>query len=1018
MSMRDSISLIANTGLQFYHFEAQLSNDIQKQAKFRFVEKYDSLRRRFWLDEVIQVSADDDLWARKSQLVDYNYISRTGKLSDEINLSNLDLFDSTQYYEVGNLNKTINILEKKWIPIPYFYFSKIVHDKFGPTDWVRIYFERVSENKIRFTLLVDTTISSSRDEIVSPFLHENSNENIFTLCENDNLAISYLDANFNCQWVEEYINGFFQKPNEEIEKPFLKHIANYIFFIRILRSVSALPQIQLLRNDSGLIDVDLVVDIGNSKTCAILFENPTGNNFHFNSVKKLEIQDFSLPMNRYDDSFSTRIVFKESGFYTGSSEINQHNKFIWPSPVRIGFEAEEAINNANVELKLSREARTSNSSPKRYLWDSKPSEIDWEYHLEDEGQPQRRVYKKGVTEQLNSDGTFCKDGIFGTEARFSRKSLMTFVYLEIFSHAFRQINSIDFRSLHGNPSFRRKIRRVVISCPTGMIKSEQIALRECAEDAMKIINNLKQYGLANSNDKVKDIYDATVSIIPSVKDISLNLENMEQRKEWIYDEATAAQMVYLYTMIQIKFDENASRFFEVYSNKRYRASTTADLKLRIASLDVGGGTTDLMICEHSLKTSEFNEITPNPLYWESFQLAGDDLLQYIIQHVIIEGQPRNKEEEGCCGVIEQHLRRLNLGNVGALLNGFFGQDSNKIGYRGKLMRTNFINQIALPIAAEYFKFANRSEEKVLTYNDIFASQPPGEDLLHYFHTHFGFRFEELKWRLSDVRIKQLSEEVFSRLFKQIGLIVQKYQCDLFILSGRPFSLKAMTGLIDKFTHLPPNRVVNLNKFWIGRWYPFADNNGFVDDPKTIVTVGSLIALMGGSLMKLGNFRINTTHLKRKLNPETNYIGKIKANTIEEVMLSPDINQSSYTITSLPCLLGYKKINSLKYPGNVLYSLQISESRIADVSRKKGGIDYDKNFDSAEELKFRIRTKMPLKVTFSREYAEDREKLRIEEVTDVEGNDISKLYFELSPQTMQNPSGYWLDTGEFKLSTRS
>jgi hypothetical protein len=75
-------------------------------------------------------------------------------------------------------------------------------------------------------------------------------------------------------------------------------------------------------------------------------------------------------------------------------------------------------------------------------------------------------------------------------------------------------------------------------------------------------------------------------------------------------------------------------------------------------------------------------------------------------------------------------------------------------------------------------------------------------------------------------------------------------------------------------------------------------------------------------------------------------------------------------------------------------------------------------DSAEDLKHRLRSKMPLSVTVSREYDENKEKLRIEEVIDVEGNDVSKLFFELSPQTMTDPAGFWLDTGEFKLGRRS
>ena len=91
--MRDSISLIANSGLQFYHFEAKLNADIKKDSKFRFVEKFDASRRRFWLDEVVCISKDEDLWARKSQLLEYGYISKSGKLSDDLEPSNLQLID-------------------------------------------------------------------------------------------------------------------------------------------------------------------------------------------------------------------------------------------------------------------------------------------------------------------------------------------------------------------------------------------------------------------------------------------------------------------------------------------------------------------------------------------------------------------------------------------------------------------------------------------------------------------------------------------------------------------------------------------------------------------------------------------------------------------------------------------------------------------------------------------------------------------------------------------------------------
>ena len=1015
--MKDSITLIANSGLQFYHFEATFSAEIQKDSKFRFIEKFDSQRRRFWLDEVVCISKEDDLWARKSELLQYGYISRAGKLSEDLETSNLQLCDSTEFYEVGNANKVLSAFEKKWIPLPYFYFNKIANDHFGPTDWVRLYFERTENNTLKCVLLVDTTVSANPEDPTTPFLHENANENIFNLCGNDELTISFLDKNFDCDWVESYISSLFNKPNAEIERPYLKHAASYVYFIRLIRSLSVFPQISLLRNDIGIIDVDLVVDIGNSKTCAILFENPSGQQFNFNSVKKLEIQDLSEPLKKYHDSFSTRLVFKSSNFVHGNHELNQHNKFGWFSPVRIGHEAENTINHSNVDLKLSRETRTTNSSPKRYLWDDKPSELEWEFHLEDPELPFQRVYKKGVSEQLNSDGTFCTDGIFGTEARYSRKSLMTFVYLEIFSHAFRQINSLDFRALHGNPSYRRKIRRIVVSCPTAMIKSEQIALRQCAEDAMKILNNLKSYAPTHSDAGKKDIYDSEVQIIPSVKELSLSEDNLEERKEWIYDEASAAQMVYLYGMISDKFNGNAQKFFNSFSRTK-EEKDAGKKSLRIASFDIGGGTSDLMITDYTLKDSQYVELLPQPRYWESFKVAGDDLVEQLIQQIVIEGEPVADYQRGACGAIEQELRKLDKNNVGAVLNGFFGQDSNKIGYRAKLMRTNFVNQIAIPIVNEFMERASDNEEVILSFADIFSEVPPSPELLDFFATHFGFRFEDLKWKISHARLKEICELVYNRLFRQLGLILKAYDCDALVLSGRPFSLPAMDELIGKFVHLPRNRRINLNTLWIGRWYPFADANGYVEDPKTIVCVGSLISLMGGSLLKMGDFRLDTSILKQSLGSSANYIGKIANYTIDSAILSPDKNEGSFQVTSLPFQLGYKKINSTKYPASVLYSFHINESRVQDISKKKQGEDVEKMVNSTEDLKYRIRSKMPLKVTISREFVENKEHLVIEDVVDAEGNDLSKAFFELSQQTLTDPAGIWLDTGEFRLSKRS
>jgi len=163
-------------------------------------------------------------------------------------------------------------------------------------------------------------------------------------------------------------------------------------------------------------------------------------------------------------------------------------KFQWPSVVRIGFEAEQLIHSFKIAKNIQQEYKTHNSSPKRYLWDDKKSRVAWKFH-DNSTELSKNVYRKGISEQLKSDGNYCSDDAFGALPLYSRRTLMTFLFLEIFTQAIAQFNSFEFRSTHGRPNARRRLRHVVISCPTGMVKAEQIALRQCAEEASKILSN-------------------------------------------------------------------------------------------------------------------------------------------------------------------------------------------------------------------------------------------------------------------------------------------------------------------------------------------------------------------------------------------------------------------------------------------------------------------------------------------------------------------------------------------------
>ena len=67
-----------------------------------------------------------------------------------------------------------------------------------------------------------------------------------------------------------------------------------------------------------------------------------------------------------------------------------------------------------------------------------------------------------------------------------------------------------------------------------------------------------------------------------------------------------------------------------------------------------------------------------------------------------------------------------------------------------------------------------------------------------------------------------------------------------------------------------------------------------------------------------------------------------------------------------------------------------------------------------DLIFKIRESMPLKIEINRDLENCKEKLTLVEVTDNEENSLNKNYFKFQLNTLKDIKGYWLDEGEFIL----
>ena len=1000
-------TLIANTGVQFIKFKKKLDNELLRKLKYVYFEDVDLNRRRFWLDELIFVPQLDS-YAKKAELKALGLLSNEGVFKIDSNYSKVKYYQEgqPQVFEVGNASQVLKRFNNKWLPVPFFKNNSINRDFFGPTDWARIYLNTQNDGFIEIILAFDTSVIQNSTH--SPEINENPQENKFKLCESEELILHYFDALTGCQWVEECIKGYFDFEDGDSQTV---HIASYVFLMRLLKSLDEFPTVQLLSDNAGLIDVDLTIDVGNSKTCALLFENPNDLKFNLNKVKQLNLMDLTDPTKSYNSSFSTRLVFKKPDFGNEISDLNQFKKFKWPSVVRIGEESERIINNSNLEQCIRLETKAYNSSPKRYLWDTDPAETDWNY-MDLKNEIPESVYLNGISEQLNSDGTLCRDGVFGTNARFSRRSLMTFVFLEILSQANCQINSYEFRSSHGNTNSKRRIKRILISCPTAMIKEEQKALRQCADDAVILFLNFNK--VVSNDYKQLNFENNTVEIIPSIKDLSLDLDRYESKSDWNYDEATSAQILYMFGSIKYKFDGNADLFFRLYGKNKL--SLGKSKQVIVGSLDIGAGTSDLMICKYDYTYSGTTILSPKPVYWESFNYAGDELIKQVIQEVVIEGRA---DYTGSHGAILAKGMALGDKDIVSKINGFFGKNNANIGYKARLMRVNFVNQIGIPIAQYCLSIANGNKEGLtrisLTFNELFSTSRPSSELLKYFEKHFGFKLEDIVWDLNLDGINNIVSNCFSKLIEQVSKIMHLYECDIVLLSGRPFSLKALENLLLKFHPINRNRVVNLNSYWIGKWFPFSDHHGYINDPKTVITVGALLSMMGGRLFKLDNFRINNENLRLGLFSTANYFGNWENFVIHKSVMKEDEDIAIFTVTDLPFQIGFKNVDSSNYPARHLYTFQFNNRSIKTQLGMHQHIDSTSIGDALETKKNKLRNQLPYQITLRRDVVKDKEKLKVDLILDKEGADMTKSNFELKLQTLDSSEEYWLDSGEFTLT---
>ncbi|PKL49950.1 MAG: hypothetical protein CVV42_04635 [Candidatus Riflebacteria bacterium HGW-Riflebacteria-2] len=830
----------------------------------------------------------------------------------------------------------------KWLPLPCLPKSADSDVPCRSVDWARLFLYRSplqpDENVVRMVIAVDTGLQTDgsdaglfSEDTGVPFIANPGQK-------------KFWQSPALLNWLKTSLKGIPAAGGDQVP-PYAISLAAFFVLIDGLKQAEALPEITMMHPEGEGIEVNLVLDLGNSRACGILVEQTPGRPVSLDECCKLEIRDLQQPGDIYTEPFETSFKFQPPLFYDPENAIPQNgHTFVWPSIVRIGSEA--------ARLEPSDVGDTGMSSPKRYLWDDKTRHFPWYFNLNEEGTGKK--IGASFLKHLDENGVFKGDQATPPfEPCYPPGALMTFLMSEILCHAYSQINSFSYRKSRGHRLAGRQLKNIVITTPCGMSQPELELYRLRVQSAI-------------------DLYFHTTGRSEEQKP-TLHLD---------FDEATAVQLTYLLGEIKNRFLGSAAEAVTIPGRLRTSADTQKHQTFRLASIDIGGGTSDLMIAEYAPDPADPAIIRQRMLFSEGFSVAGDEIAKRIIEKLILRrifnwAQQKNPN-------VSWEEFQLFFGS------GRGGRDKNFHDMKAELCR-----QIWIPMAHRHLEFAELDSEDPdmeLSFDRFFPRRLPGSNVLDFFaesmKKEFGcdITLPEIPWEISRTRVNAVIANVLENILRIFSEVIAQFDCDTLILGGKPSSLPIIREMLVKLMPVPSARIIGLKGYSVGSWYPFAQKGGGISDPKTTCVMGAAVWLFAERLNNLDDLSLRTE--RSLISQRECFIGTFSPEvmTLDRCLFPTPGNEPAVLQTAKSSMLGLRRIDSDVCMVNPIWEVQLERDQ--------------------------LRSAGPFEISLQQD-PQHRECLKITGIKDEKGSKVTANAASLRLRTMITDQ-YWLDTGSFDL----
>ena len=752
-------------------------------------------------------------------------------------------------------------------------------------------------------------------------------------------------------------------------------------------------------------DIDVIFDLGNTRTSGLLFDHQDNNAFNpddfrqlfkvlrikpdpqsgeYNTLDdveagiaeswivlhQLEHQIYHQPVENRDthpELIQTEIKVDKidevrSGIFRRNITYNVIGKaikripqmFTQLSPVLLGDQAERQFNLPYAKAMIAVGARIQQSSPKRYYWDDIQTSVWWSMLLNEwdraynskplnraalpklQGEMLRFIKEDGkiIDFRQTEEPTDCPMTC-PTEPKYPRQSTLTWFLLHLLELAYAQSNS---SFLQGANFIPHRLRKIIITYPSGWTNDEVDAYRERCQEALDIFSQTNIYKGINS--------ELRLEMVP---------------KEKTPDEAVAGQLPIVFSEIIKYKNQTVDKWLKIFGKNRHNCET-----VRIMNFDIGGGTTDISVVEYKDDNPpnaivHQNLLKTTLLFKDGKSIAGDELVKRVIEKYILGGLVANNHGN----IISDNI-------IDKFTNIFPNPQDAAI--RSRIIRTCLI-----PLAIKVLTSAG-SENTSFSPRDAGVNPNSWNEFLEFIGTdNQAISISKQCFSFNNSELNELMEELYARLFHNCAIYAAAYDVDMLIFSGKTSELPYIKEMAQKYIPIDNGRMIFAKGYKAGQWYPFTDKRGYISDAKTVTVVGAaLYYALAEGLIVGWNIASSRNIAERNEWGEYNTMSIPPAHGI-----FMDKTMETVTINILPNTIIARRLNKASSPEPV-YKF----------------ISNDKTLGNN-----------PINITIERKNTEDGEYLVLSKVNN-QSYDLKKFELKLWPCIESSGNDFWQEKGVF------